>query len=100
MGDQIMLQREDADSDSEFESDEDSKKGQNGASPSGKSKRRALAPRFVASASRDKSIMVWDLKEEECVMKLLGHENWVRSLVFHPCGRFLISSADDKSIRV
>eukprot|EP01083_Nonionella_stella_P005309 15343_1 len=56
-------------------------------------------PRFIASASRDKAIIIWDIKSTQCIMKLIGHENWVRSLVFHPCGRFLISSADDKSIR-
>jgi len=56
-------------------------------------------PRFVASASRDKSIIIWDIKSAQSIMKLIGHENWVRSMVFHPCGRFLISCADDKSIR-
>lgn len=109
--DHILLQKEDTDSDSDAESDEDSKNG--GPSSSIKSSphkvvmnggastpKRLRAPRFVASASRDKSIMVWDLEREECVMKLQGHENWVRSLVFHPCGRFLISAADDKSIRI
>lgn len=30
----------------------------------------------------------------------VGHDNWVRSLVFHPSGRYLLSSADDKSIRI
>jgi len=29
-----------------------------------------------------------------------GHLNWVRSVVFHPGGRFIISASDDKSIRV
>jgi len=84
------------DADSEC-SDEDSKSG---AQMNGDKKRAQRAPRFIASASRDKSIMVWDIEAADCVMKLMGHENWVRSLVFHPCGRFLISAADDKSIRI
>ena len=29
-----------------------------------------------------------------------GHNNWVRALVFHPSGKFLLSAADDKTIRV
>jgi len=32
-------------------------------------------------------------------MTLRGHENWVRTVLFHPCGRYLISCGDDKSIR-
>lgn len=27
-------------------------------------------------------------------------DNWVRSIVFHPSGKFLISSSDDKTIRI
>jgi platelet-activating factor acetylhydrolase IB subunit alpha len=29
-----------------------------------------------------------------------GHDNWVRALVFHPSGRFLLSAGDDHTIRV
>lgn len=29
-----------------------------------------------------------------------GHNNWIRSLVFHPSGKFLLSASDDKTIRV
>ena len=28
-----------------------------------------------------------------------GHNDWVRSLVFHPDGKFLLSASDDKTIR-
>jgi platelet-activating factor acetylhydrolase IB subunit alpha len=28
-----------------------------------------------------------------------GHDNWVRALVFHPGGKYLLSAADDKTIR-
>jgi len=30
----------------------------------------------------------------------VGHDNWVRSLVFHPSGKFILSSSDDKTLRV
>jgi len=29
-----------------------------------------------------------------------GHDNWVRGVVFHPSGKFLLSVADDKTMRV
>ena len=80
--------------DSDDESDDDD----GGGIMNGNNK-KVRQPRFIASASRDKMIIIWDIKTGDSIMKLQGHENWVRSLVFHPCGRFLISSADDKSIR-
>jgi platelet-activating factor acetylhydrolase IB subunit alpha len=29
-----------------------------------------------------------------------GHDSWVRDLVFHPSGQFLLTCSDDKSVRV
>lgn len=29
-----------------------------------------------------------------------GHDNWVRGLVFHPGGKYLLSCADDKTLRI
>lgn len=29
-----------------------------------------------------------------------GHDNWLRALVFHPNGKFLLSASDDKTVRV
>eukprot|EP00050_Salpingoeca_kvevrii_P013089 m.26745 g.26745 ORF g.26745 m.26745 type:complete len:96 (-) comp4655_c0_seq2:228-515(-) len=29
-----------------------------------------------------------------------GHDNWVRALVFHPGGKFLLSCSDDRTVRV
>ena len=29
-----------------------------------------------------------------------GHDNWVRAIVFHPTGKFLLSASDDYTIRV
>jgi WD40 repeat protein len=33
-------------------------------------------------------------------MVLEGHDNWVRDVAFHPCGLFLISASDDRSVRI
>ena len=35
-----------------------------------------------------------------CLFTLTGHDNWVRSLLVHPGGKFLLSAADDKTLRV
>ena len=54
---------------------------------------------YLASGSRDKTIKIWEVKNAKCVITLVGHDNWVTDLCFHPMGRFLISVSDDKSLR-
>ena len=56
--------------------------------------------RFLASASRDKTIRVWDVNTGSCVAVLTGHDNWVRGVAFHPEGRFVLSVSDDRTLRV
>ena len=29
-----------------------------------------------------------------------GHDNWIRALVFHPTGKYLLSASDDKTIKI
>jgi platelet-activating factor acetylhydrolase IB subunit alpha len=53
---------------------------------------------FMATGSRDKQIRLWD-ERGNCIKVLPGHDNWVRGLVFHPGGKFLISVADDRTLR-
>jgi platelet-activating factor acetylhydrolase IB subunit alpha len=53
---------------------------------------------FLATGSRDKTIRLWDGRGI-CFKTLIGHDNWVSSLVFHPGGKYLLSCADDKTIR-
>jgi platelet-activating factor acetylhydrolase IB subunit alpha len=53
---------------------------------------------FVATGSRDKSIKIWDARGT-LIKTLVGHDNWVRGLVFHPGGQYLLSVSDDKTIR-
>ncbi|KAJ5107534.1 nuclear migration protein NudF [Penicillium angulare] len=53
---------------------------------------------FVATGGRDKTIKLWDL-QGGLIKTLVGHDNWVRGLVFHPGGRFLLSVGDDRSIK-
>ena len=53
---------------------------------------------FVATGARDKTIKLWDSRGR-LIKTLVGHDNWVRDLVFHPGGKYLFSVADDKTIR-
>ena len=55
---------------------------------------------YLASGSRDKTIKVWEVKNLRCIITLIGHDNWVTDLCFHPSGRYLLSVSDDKSLRV
>ena len=45
---------------------------------------------FVASGSRDNSIILWNANRGESVMNLNGHDGWVNRLVFHHNGKYLI----------
>jgi len=60
----------------------------------------SLVGPFLASGSRDKSIRVWDVSTGQCLITMLGHDNWVRGLSWHPGGKYLLSASDDKSLRV
>ncbi|KAL7624961.1 Lissencephaly-1 [Parahypoxylon ruwenzoriense] len=53
---------------------------------------------FMATGSRDKTIKLWG-SNGTCIKTLVGHDNWVRALVFHPGGKYLLSAADDKTVR-
>ena len=55
---------------------------------------------FIATGSRDKKIRIFEVRSGRCVVTLSGHDNWITDLMFHPNGKYLISTADDKSIRV
>lgn len=62
--------------------------------------RPSLTTSFAATGSRDKSIKLWNLENGVCVATLSGHDNWLRALVFHPDGKFLLSAGDDKCLKV
>lgn len=54
----------------------------------------------LVTASRDRTVRVWDSVRGICLATLTAHENWVRCAVFDPSGRYVLSCSDDKSIRV
>ncbi|KAL4918171.1 WD40-repeat-containing domain protein [Aspergillus aurantiobrunneus] len=53
---------------------------------------------FIATGARDKTIKLWEARGR-LIKTLVGHDNWVRDLIFHPGGKYLFSVADDKTIR-
>ncbi|GAB7340287.1 hypothetical protein MBLNU457_6746t2 [Dothideomycetes sp. NU457] len=53
---------------------------------------------FCATGGRDKLIKIWDCRGT-LIKTLVGHDNWIRALVFHPGGKYLLSCSDDKTIR-
>ena len=81
---------------------------------------------YLVSGSRDRTVRLWDpLKVSIFIYSLLlsllcecalnaclmvaqgvclavhtAHENWVRGVLFHASGKFIVSCSDDKSIRV
>jgi platelet-activating factor acetylhydrolase IB subunit alpha len=59
-----------------------------------------LTREYLASGSRDRTIKIWEAKSGRCLITLIGHDNWVNDIVFHPSGKWLISASDDKSMRI
>lgn len=53
---------------------------------------------YLATGGRDKLIKL-HTANGVCIKTLTGHDNWIRSLVFHPGGKYLLSCSDDKTIR-
>mmetsp|Transcript_4003 Transcript_4003/g.8169 ORF Transcript_4003/g.8169 Transcript_4003/m.8169 type:complete len:471 (+) Transcript_4003:401-1813(+) len=55
---------------------------------------------YLASGGRDRTVRLWSLMDESCLATFSAHENWVRAVLIHPSGQYIVSAADDKSIRV
>ncbi|NEQ53166.1 MAG: hypothetical protein F6K11_24015 [Leptolyngbya sp. SIO3F4] len=58
----------------------------------------AAHEQWVASASDDGTVRIWDVASSYCVKVLTGHRHWVRTVAFSPNGTMLASGADDKQI--
>ncbi len=54
----------------------------------------------MVSASGDKTIKIWDIKNGKCKQTLIGHDDQVLSLNFSNDGRLLASGSNDKSIKI
>ena len=54
---------------------------------------------LLASASRDKTVRIWDVKTKSLVRKL-DHSRWVTSVAFSPGGERVASGSIDKTVRI
>lgn len=55
---------------------------------------------LLASASRDKSLRVWDVASGDQVFQSMAHKDWVHAVAFSPDGATLASGGGDAMIRV
>lgn len=56
---------------------------------------------YLATASVDNSIIVWDAKKFPAAHKVLsGHTGLVKGVSWDPVGKYLSSQSDDKSLRI
>src|SRR5689334_15861377 len=55
---------------------------------------------YVATASRDKSAKLWEVRTGREVRSFLGHEASVTSVAFSADGKTLITGSNDKTVRL
>lgn len=55
---------------------------------------------FLASASDDQTVRIWDYQSKASVRTLTGHTQNVSSLCFHPRLPYLLSAGEDGAVRV
>lgn len=55
---------------------------------------------WLASASVDNNIIIWNTKDYSVIKTLKGHSGLVKGVTWDPIGKFLASQSDDKSLRV
>jgi len=56
------------------------------------------SPSFLASASFDTTVKLWDSVQKTCVKTLAGHSEAVLSLDYSPSGNLLATGSQDKSV--
>src|SRR5436309_1609364 len=55
---------------------------------------------YLASASSDSTVRLWNLKTPGASIVLPGHQSWVWTVGFTPDGDRIVSGGEDRTIRV
>ena len=55
---------------------------------------------LLASAGVDKTIIIWDIRQEKQLYSLKDHSEWVFSLAFSPDGKHLASGSSDGTVKI
>merc|ERR1712038_1137043 len=50
---------------------------------------------YLASGSRDRTVKLWNFKTQTCIASFAHHKNWVRNVILHPSGKYILSASDD-----
>jgi len=69
-------------------------------SPTGPGSANPNRPLYLASASFDATVKLWDVKEGACVYNLVKHTEPVYSVAFSPNGEFIASGSFDKLLHI
>ncbi len=55
---------------------------------------------YVATANKEGTVMVFDIRTGQKTLTAEGHTGWVRTVTFSPDGKHLFSGAEDKVVKI
>ncbi|HXD88860.1 MAG TPA: WD40 repeat domain-containing protein, partial [Urbifossiella sp.] len=58
------------------------------------------AGKYLAGAGLNETVYLWDVKTQDVIFELAGHQQKVNAVAFDPSGSYLVSGGDDGTVRV